>query len=289
MFNPRLFISQSISQFSKADSQNLTPIVESFLHLIRELLSVSVVWVCIKTKNDEYFVFKAPFFPYNTSDEILCGISQNFAGVSGFISDFQRDDRFADYLDEDFVKDHSFFASFSFQIEELDLEGTLCLFDSGTRRIELSQQKIIKLLVEQFLDHITSRILLLKYRNAGYLNEEKIKEIFESVNTVVWFSDPIQNKLRYISPNHADLWDIGNEDLYENPESFINILHPDDHDTFVKVIEDRKDGTIQSSDNIYRVRKPGGKYGLMKSYVFPIRDENNELISLMGVSVDITS
>lgn len=58
--------------------------------------------------------------------------------------------------------------------------------------------------------------------------EERMRFITDSLREVVWMSDPLFDRLLYVSANFEDLWGRPIESVLEQPRSMLEWVHPDD-------------------------------------------------------------
>ncbi|HKT36084.1 MAG TPA: PAS domain S-box protein, partial [Nitrospira sp.] len=59
-------------------------------------------------------------------------------------------------------------------------------------------------------------------------SETRFRQIAETIQEVVWSTDPTISRTLYISPAYEHVWGRTCASLYEDPTSFIDSIHPDD-------------------------------------------------------------
>jgi PAS domain S-box-containing protein len=117
-------------------------------------------------------------------------------------------------------------------------------------------------------------------------SEERFRQIAATIDEVFWTADPNITRMLYISPAYERVWGRSIASLYENPRSFLESIHTDDHEAVLADLELQKTG--QSFDHEYRIVRPDGAVRWIWDRGFPVRDEAGQVIRFQGVAVDIT-
>jgi PAS domain S-box-containing protein len=128
------------------------------------------------------------------------------------------------------------------------------------------------------------------------LNEFKLKmreEIFqlmaENIDEVFWNIDPLTGQILYMSPSYHKIWGLSVENLYQNPLSWLESVHPNDKDKFVAYIFG-KPGSDQNRKGIEcRVIRPDGEVRWIIVRAFPVINQNKEIYRRVGLARDITA
>ena len=86
-------------------------------------------------------------------------------------------------------------------------------------------------------------------------NEERLRQVTENINDVFWLRDASNNKLLYVNPAYEKICERSCQSLYDNPDSFLEIVHESDK---IRVYEEfelyRKGGVF---DLKYRIVPSG--------------------------------
>ena len=99
-----------------------------------------------------------------------------------------------------------------------------------------------------------------KTENALKESEEKFRQIAENMGEVFWVIDPKTGEVIYVSPVYQWVWGRTCQSLYENHESWIEAIHPEDRDRAVEMIWNGFDNDDEAKEGFeYRVIKPDGK------------------------------
>ncbi len=128
------------------------------------------------------------------------------------------------------------------------------------------------------------------------LNEFKLKmreDIFQlmarNIEEVFWIIDPLTGQILYMSPSYYKIWGESIENLYQNPRSWIESIHPKDKDEFISYIFGKNGRTIKHRDKIEcRVQRPDGKVRWIKVRAFPVINQNKEIYRRIGIATDIS-
>jgi PAS domain S-box-containing protein len=117
-------------------------------------------------------------------------------------------------------------------------------------------------------------------------SEEKFRQLAENVSETFWIFDAQFTETIYVSPAHADLWGSSVESLYEDPQSFVAAVHPEDQprlrEAMAVVARERFDGVE------YRVIRPDGEVRWAFSRGYPVRDEDGRVYRVVGTTEDVT-
>ncbi|NET58268.1 MAG: PAS domain S-box protein [Symploca sp. SIO2E6] len=120
-------------------------------------------------------------------------------------------------------------------------------------------------------------------------SEQKFRQLAETIRDVFWMSNPQQTEWLYVSPAYETAFGRSCSSLYEHPQSSIEVIHPDDRDSALAQIEERRcTGYPQNFVQEYRIVTPNGTIRHIRDRSFPIRNELGEVYRLVGIAEDIT-
>jgi len=140
--------------------------------------------------------------------------------------------------------------------------------------IEYDQNKQIKKLFGLHID-------INEFKEKNFIFEQFI----QTINEVFWMTDPTKNKIIYISPGYEKIWGRSREELYQNPMSFIEGIHPDDREEIIKKIQNQ----ITEKYNVqYRVVRPDGTIRWVNDRSYTVKDEKQQVYKIIGVATDVT-
>lgn len=104
--------------------------------------------------------------------------------------------------------------------------------------------------------------------------------------TAIWVVSE-KGEFEYISDGFEEVWGISPERVKNNPSRLIETIHPEDRDQVIAEFEKPAD---EVSDKVYegRVVRPDGEVRWTNVQQYPIRDEDENLLRVVGICTDIT-
>lgn len=118
--------------------------------------------------------------------------------------------------------------------------------------------------------------------------EEKLRFITENIEDIFWMSTPGIKEMIYISPSYEKIWGQSCQSLYDNPKSFLDIVHPDDREILFDTLKKyHAHGKTYCTE--YRIQSSEGKIKWVSERGFPVYDEHGNLRYMTGICTDITS
>jgi PAS domain S-box-containing protein len=121
---------------------------------------------------------------------------------------------------------------------------------------------------------------------ALHTSEEKFRQLAENIREVFWMKNAGSKEFLYVSPAYEQIWGATCASIYQNPASRLEAIHPDDLEQCLLLFEKQMRGEAAESE--YRIRTPDGQEKWILDRAFPIRDENGQLIRLVGIVDEIT-
>ncbi|TVQ94253.1 MAG: response regulator [Bacteroidetes bacterium] len=86
-------------------------------------------------------------------------------------------------------------------------------------------------------------------------SEEKFRQLAENIQDAFWLSD--SNKVLYVNEAFEAIFGISKEDLYNNPDAFFDVIHPQDKEEFIKVLRKNKYEKNRFFQYEFRILLPG--------------------------------
>lgn len=117
-------------------------------------------------------------------------------------------------------------------------------------------------------------------------SEARFRELAENIREVFWMTDVTKQSMLYISPGYEDIWGRSCESLYAAPRTWLDAIHPDDRQRVVEAATTRQ--TDGSYDEEYRILRPNGDMRWIHDRAFPVRDDNGDVVRIVGIADDIT-
>jgi diguanylate cyclase (GGDEF)-like protein/PAS domain S-box-containing protein len=121
-----------------------------------------------------------------------------------------------------------------------------------------------------------------------YQSEKKFRSIVDQLSKemVVWMSTPGVKEMLYVNDGYENIWGRSSSSLYERPQSFIDLVHPEDKQRVVEHLVSHAEGNW---DVNYRIVRDDGEVRYIHDVGFGILDENQTLNFLIGTALDRTN
>lgn len=117
-------------------------------------------------------------------------------------------------------------------------------------------------------------------------SELRFRQLAENINEVFWITDPTMGEALYVSPAYERVWQRTCASLYENSESWLDAIHPEDRERVKKAVKDKP--PAGEYNEIYRIVLPDGMIRWVHDRGYPVRNEHGEVYRMVGTSEDIT-
>lgn len=116
-------------------------------------------------------------------------------------------------------------------------------------------------------------------------NEELTREFAASIPQVFWIREPQRRKMIYVSPAYEKIFGRSLQSLYDDPRSFLEVVHPEDRERVAKA--DFSEGA-DSYTVTYRILGPGGETRWVEAQASAIRDGTGTIVRVAGIVEDVT-
>ncbi|ELY46972.1 PAS domain-containing sensor histidine kinase [Natronorubrum bangense] len=116
-------------------------------------------------------------------------------------------------------------------------------------------------------------------------SEARFRMLAENLEEMVWIETPDTRELLYINPAAETIWGRDREWLYENPTSFLETVHPDDHQRVEQAYEAVPDDGF---DEEYRIVRPDDEVRWLDVQAVPVHNEERQIRRIVGIVDDIT-
>ena len=117
-------------------------------------------------------------------------------------------------------------------------------------------------------------------------SEEKFRQLAENIHEVFWMMPAGGDGMLYVSPAYESIWGRTCDELYSNPMSWAESIHPADREQAMGLFARQMQGEALESE--YRIQTPDGKEKWIRDRAFPIRDPRGKLIRVAGIAEEIT-
>jgi len=118
------------------------------------------------------------------------------------------------------------------------------------------------------------------------ISEERFRQLAENMQEIFWVTDVATRTLLYVSPTYATITGRTCESLYASPETWMEIIHPDDRERAIMATE--KGVTEGAYDEVYRIVRPDGATRWIRQRGFPVVNAAGEVYRMVGTAEDIT-
>ncbi len=128
-----------------------------------------------------------------------------------------------------------------------------------------------------------------EHRNADLAlreSEERFRQIVSSINQVFWMRDTATFQIQYVSPAYELIWGRSCDSLYDNSDSWLDDIVPEDRLLVEQHMERQGQGHITVQE--YRILQHDDSVRWVLDRAFPVRDEQGRVFRLAGIVEDIT-
>jgi PAS domain S-box-containing protein len=100
-------------------------------------------------------------------------------------------------------------------------------------------------------------------------SEERFRQLAENIYEVFWMSSLDHAQIIYVSPAYEQIWGRSCENLYEQPSSWLEAIHPEDRDRVEAALKRQIQGDY---DVEYRIVQPDNSIRWIRDRAFPVQD-----------------
>jgi two-component system cell cycle sensor histidine kinase/response regulator CckA len=117
-------------------------------------------------------------------------------------------------------------------------------------------------------------------------SELRFRQLAETISDVFWIVGPTLAELLYVSPAYEKVWGQSREELFKNPGSWLEAIHPEDRD---RVRQAAQDSLMADRFNErFRIVRPDGTQRWIHDIAYTVRDAGGKVERVVGVARDIT-
>lgn len=117
-------------------------------------------------------------------------------------------------------------------------------------------------------------------------SEQRFRQLAENIGSAFWMTADYDHTIAYVSPPFERMFGRTCEDVYQNPERFLESVVPEDRERVRRKIEQQLQG--ESTIEEYRIRRPDGSVRWIRDQAFPICDETGRVRKIAGLAEDVT-
>ena len=117
-------------------------------------------------------------------------------------------------------------------------------------------------------------------------SEQKFRQLAENIHLI--FTLRTEDEMLYASPAYETITGRSLESFYENPDSFLEYIHPEDREKIRQIHHSEEVKTTGVVNTEYRIILPDGSIRWLQVKAVPVCNENGEVIRRAGFTEDIT-
>lgn len=118
-------------------------------------------------------------------------------------------------------------------------------------------------------------------------SQENFQQITQNIKEVFFIIDSQTDEILYVSPAYEKVWGRSCESLYEEPQSWLLAIHPDDCWQAIGTLETQF-RTGEEFQEEYRIIRPDDSICWVRVRAFPIRNAEEQVFRFVGIAEDIT-
>lgn len=164
-----------------------------------------------------------------------------------------------------------------FEIKQINSGDTLWIESQAIYNKELH-------IVTGIVRNVTERV---ENEKALRLSEKRLRIATEGTNDGLWDLNMETNEL-YISGRYADILGYDKSELSVSNEDWLKLMHPDDRDGTVEILNNYLEHRISEYNVVFRLRAKSGLYKWISSRGNAIWNEKGMAIRIIGFHTDIT-
>ena len=117
-------------------------------------------------------------------------------------------------------------------------------------------------------------------------SEQRLRQLTDNIDEVLWLRDVQTGQMLYVSAAFTSVWGVPRERLYEQPDAFVEYVHPDDRDHVLEAVQQHNKGDFNAE---YRIVRPDGQVRWIRAHTLSIENEAGDVYRVAGIAEDITS
>lgn len=102
----------------------------------------------------------------------------------------------------------------------------------------------------------------------------RFRQIAENIREVFFMTDPVRRETMYVSPAYETVWGRSADELYRQPASFFDAIHPDERERVRRDLLAPRDEPFETS---YRIVRPDATIRTIRHQCFPVRNDAGEI------------
>lgn len=124
-------------------------------------------------------------------------------------------------------------------------------------------------------------------QDVGFIEQEQLRQIADHVDGCFFLKSAGTGKTLYVSVGYGQLYGRPRQELYHDPNAWLEAVHPEDCDRIRAQVADEQQGEY-FFDEEYRIVKPDGSVRWVWNVSFPLYDKTGQMYRFAGFVRDIT-
>lgn len=116
-------------------------------------------------------------------------------------------------------------------------------------------------------------------------SELRFRQLAENVREVFWVMTSDRSELIYVSPAYEEIWGRTCESLYNNPDTWLEAIHPLDLDSMMAAFQQQAEAGFNWE---YRILRPDGSMRWIHDRAFGVHNQQGLVYRFVGIAEDIT-
>jgi PAS domain S-box-containing protein len=117
-------------------------------------------------------------------------------------------------------------------------------------------------------------------------SEERFHQLAENIDGYFWLNSLDDREMYYLSPGYEKITGRSCASLYQQPESWADIIHPEDRAYVLDVAQ--MPLLPEGRQAEYRILRPDGSVRWIRDRAFPVRNASGEVYRVAGIGEDVT-
>ena len=213
-----------------------------------------------------------------------CGTAM-YLGREVVVTDINQDPLWADF--RELAAEHGLRACWSTPIRsgQGKVLGTFAMYYRESRSPNSHERRLVDIAT-----HIAGiAIERQQARETLRESEERFRQLTENIGAVFFMGEGVTDeqpgRLVYVSAAYESIWGRPRRELYQDPRSWFESVHPEDRERIESKLSGMSKGDF---DEEFRIVRPDGSVRWVHDRVFPIYNENGEVYREAGIIEDIS-
>jgi PAS domain S-box-containing protein len=112
------------------------------------------------------------------------------------------------------------------------------------------------------------------------------RQVTENIAEVFWVTDPLKQRISYVSPEFEKVWGQPRRNVYVSPAAWLEAVHPEDRDRITRATKTKQVSGEYHEE--FRVVRPDQTVRWVRERAFPVKNEKGDVYRVVGITEDIT-